>query len=117
MEDGPTAVNSLRLVIQICKGLIRSHRVRRTIMFWDVIAVLVLAFLGSTFLWNWLRANPVWFLSYWALCGWLTILAAVLAVYDMIRLRLEARRVEEQLHEKYFPGKEDSDDPHDSHSN
>ncbi|HEY3900750.1 MAG TPA: hypothetical protein VGM54_19225 [Chthoniobacter sp.] len=117
MADGLAAVNYLRLVIQICKGVIRSHRVRRTIMFWNVLAVLVLAFLGSTFFWSWLRANPVWFLGYWALCGWLTILAAVLAVYDMIRVRLEGRHAEGRLHEKYFPDKGNSDERHDSHSN
>jgi hypothetical protein len=116
MTDGLAAVNYLRLVIQICKGLIRSHQVRRTIMFWDVLVVLVLAFVGSTFLWNWLRSNPFWFLVYWAVCGWLTILAAVLAVYDMIRVRLEGRHAEDRLREKYFPGKDDSDDSHDSHS-
>jgi hypothetical protein len=117
MADGLAAVNYLRLIIQICKGLIRSHRVRRTIMFWDVILVLLLSFAGATFFWNWLRANPVWFLGYWAACGWFTILAAVLAVYDMIRVRLEGRRAEERLHDKYFPGKDDSDEPHDSHPN
>ena len=117
MEQVPSAVNSLRLILQICKGLIRSHRVRRTIMFWDVLVVLFLAFSGSTFFWNWLRANPVWFLGYWALCGWLTILAAVLAIYDMIRVRLEGRHAEERLEKKYFPEKGNSDGPHDSHSN
>jgi len=109
-------VNYLRLIIQVCRGIIRSHHVRRTLMFYDVLVVLVLLFLGSTLLWEWLRAHPMVFLGYWAACGWLTILAAVLAVYDMIRVRVEARHRENQLREEYFPQSKDADPPHDSHS-
>jgi hypothetical protein len=114
MADGHAALNNIRFIIQICRGVIRSHRVRRTLMFYDVLAVLLLIFAGSTFLWSWLRERPLLFLGYWAACGWLTILAALLAIYDMARVRIEARRAAEQLRDQYFSEKKDSGPPHDS---
>lgn len=114
MADGFGDVNTVRFIIQICRGIIRSTRVRRTLMFYDVLIVLLLMFLGSTFFWPWLRDHPLFFLGYWTACGWLTIVAALLAIYDLIRVRLEAREARKQLREEYFPGKKDSEPPHDS---
>ena len=114
MAESFRVVNNARFIIQVCKGIIRSQGARRTVMFWDVLAVLVLMFLGSTFLWPWLRAHPLFFLGYWAFCGWLTILAALLAVYDLARVRLNARHTQEEIKRQLFHG-EDSDSSHDSH--
>jgi fatty acid desaturase len=110
-------VNNAQFIIQACKGIIRSQRVRRTLMFWDVLAVLLLIFLGATFLWPWLRAHPLVFLGYWAFCGWLTILAALFAVYDMAKVRLDAKRTQEELKREYFRNAKStsSDSSNDSH--
>jgi hypothetical protein len=107
-------VKYIRFILQVCKGVIRDHRVRRTVMFYDVMGVLLLLFLGSTFFWNWLRQHPVIFLSYWGACGWLTILAACLAVYDLIVLRVEARREQRRLKREMLG--QESDSSHDSHT-
>jgi len=114
MADGLAVVNNVRFIIQACKGIIRSQRVRRTLMFWDVLVVLVLSFLGSTFFWPWLRGHPLFFLGYWALCGWLTILAAMLAVYDLAKVRLDAKRAHDEI-KREFLRRPDSDSSHDSH--
>jgi hypothetical protein len=108
-------VNNARFIIQVCKGLIRSQQARRTLMFWDVLAVLVLMFLGSTFFWPWLRERPLFFLGYWGVCGWLTILAALLAVYDLAKVRLDAKHARDELKRELFRD-DDSDSSHDSHS-
>ena len=107
-------MNNVQFVIQICRGIIRSQRVRRTLMFWDVIVVLVMMFLGSTFFWPWLREHPFIFLGYWAACAWLTIRAALLAVYDMAKVRLEAKRAHEKLKRELMRD-DDSESSHDSH--
>ncbi len=107
-------VNNAQFIIQVCKGIIRTPQVRRKLMFWDVLVVLVMIFLGSTFLWPWLREHPLIFLGYWAACGWLTILAALLAVYDMAKVRLDAKRARDELKREYFRS-DDSDSSHDSH--
>jgi len=115
MADSRAVVNNARFVIQISKGLIRDQRVRRTLMFYDVLVVLVLVFVGATFLWSWLREHPLIFIGYWGLCAWLTVLAMLLALYDMAKVRLDARRARQQLEEEYLARKE-SDSSHDSHT-
>jgi hypothetical protein len=108
-------VNNVQFLIQVCRGIIRSRRVRRTVMFWDVLVVLVMMFLGSTFLWPWLRNHPLIFLAYWGVCAWLTILAALFAVYDMAKVRLEAKHAHDELKRELLRD-DDSDSSHDSHS-
>jgi len=107
-------VNNILFIIQVCKGLIRDSRVRRTMMFYIVLLLLVLLFIGSTFIWSWLREHPVMFLGYWGFCAWLTCLAAMLAVYDMVRLNVEARQAKRQLKKEILGHPEDdsSDDSH-----
>ncbi len=90
-------VNNVRFVIQLSKGLVRDQRARRTLMFYNVLAVLLLIFVGSTLLWTWLRERPLLFLGYWGFCTWLTLLAVLLALYDMAKVRLDAQRSRRQL--------------------
>ena len=109
-------MNNFRFIIQASKGLIRDHRMRRTLIFYDMVVVLVMSFLGATFFWNWLREHPLFFLGYWAVCAWLTVLAAMLAIYDLARIRIEAWEVKRQLKKKFLDG-ESPDSSHDSHPN
>ena len=112
----PLAVNNLRFLIQVCQGIIRSPQVRRTVMFYLMLFVLVQAFFGATFFWLWLRAHAWYFLGYWGICAWLTVTAMLLAILDMAQVRLEAKRTEERLREEYLRVKE-TDSSHDSHPN
>jgi hypothetical protein len=108
-------VNNAHFIIQVSKGLIRDQRARRTLMFWNIVVVLGLIFLGATLLWSWLREHPLFFLGYWAFCAWLTLLAVLLALYDVARVRLDAQRARRQLEEECFSGPE-HDDTNDSHT-
>jgi len=115
MAQSPAAVNNPRFIIQVSKGLIRDQRARRALMFYNVLAVLILIFAGATFLWSWLREHPLFFLFYWGFCGWLTLLAILLALYDMAKVRLDAKRARRQLAEEYLHENKDGN-PHDSHT-
>jgi hypothetical protein len=110
------AVNNVRFVIQVSKGLIRSQRVRRTLMFYNVLVLLLMIFVGSTFLWGWLREHVWFFIGYWGLCAWLTLLAFLLAVYDMAKVRQDARRERQRLVDEYLKGTkpDPNDDSHPS---
>jgi hypothetical protein len=108
-------VNNVQFLIQVCKGLIRHQHARRTLMFYVVFVALVLVFAGSTLFWSWLRDHPLFFLGYFGLCAWLTVLAVLLAVYDMVKVRIEGRRARQQLAEKILHRNE-PDSAHDSHS-
>ena len=107
-------MNNPKFIIQISKGLIRDQRARRLVMFYSVIFALVLIFAGSTFLWSLLRAHPLVFLAYWAGCAWITLLAVLLAFYDMVKVRADVRRERRRLERELIAKAESekSDDPH-----
>lgn len=82
-------------VLLVTVGILRDYHQRRWAMFYIVLAALVTAFIGSVFFMDWLKERPLLFLGYWAMCGWLTITAALLAIFDLLLVRrsgLEARR-------------------------
>jgi protein-S-isoprenylcysteine O-methyltransferase Ste14 len=62
-------------------------------MFVLLVAALILLISGSTFLQSMLnpREHPAWFILFWLICAWLTLTAMLLAIFDLLTLRLEAR--------------------------
>ncbi len=66
-------------------------------MFYAVLAALLMLFFGATLLWSTLVSNKWLFIGYWFACGWITILAAGLAAFDLLLVRSEARRVRKRL--------------------
>jgi len=66
-------------------------------LFWIVLTALLLVAGGTVFLEEWLRANPVLFVLYWGACLWLTITSLLMALYDLLAIRVEARRERERL--------------------
>lgn len=104
-------MNDARFVIQVSKGLIRSQRARRLMMFYSVLIALVMLFAGATVLWPFLRDHALLFLGYWAVCGWITLLAVLLAFYDMVKVRAEAQRVRRALEEQYLKERSKDENP------
>ncbi len=100
----------LRWVLSYTRGLIVDQHLRRLTMFYVVIAAMLMAFAGDMFFTGWLRERLVRFVVYWLVCGWLTILAALLAVYDLILLSVQRRFVERQLRERMLGKTEDGKD-------
>jgi hypothetical protein len=107
MAESFATVNNLRFVIQISKGLIREPRVRRTLMFYSVLVLLLLIFIGSTFLWSMLREHPLLFIGYWGVCAWITLLIVLLAFYDLASVRLQARRERQRLMKEHLDQQEE----------
>ncbi len=101
----------LKFAILFSKGLLRNQQTRRLIMFYDVIAALVMLFAGCSFLAGWLRGHLLSFMAYWALCGLLTLLALLLALFDLLMLRLVEKRERVKLREKYLA--QDREEPKD----
>ncbi len=86
----------------VTRGLLRDQNARRKTMFAIVIIALLLLFCGATFLAPVLdpHARPRWFIFYWAVCAWVTVTAALLAVLDLLLVRMQARVVRRALAEK-----------------
>jgi uncharacterized membrane protein YbhN (UPF0104 family) len=95
-------LDNRKFIIQVCKGMIRHHRARRTLMFYSVLIAIILVFAGATVLWPLLREHPFLFLGYWAGCVWITVLAVLLALYDMAKVREEGRRERQRLRDEYL---------------
>ncbi len=81
-----------RLVIEISRGLIRSRTNRRSLMFYVVLVAIFLLFLGATVFDPWLSERPLLFLGYWAICAWLTLLAILIAIFDLLMVRAGLRK-------------------------
>ena len=95
-------LRTVSFVIHATRGVIRDHNTRRNAMFILLVLALVLLFSGSTFLQGALNyhEHPIWFILFWLTCGWLTLTAMLLAMFDMLIVRLEARRAERRLRER-----------------
>ena len=102
-EDVPTP-NEKRLriapfALQAARGLVRDQRSRRMTMSGLVLSAVVLLFLGATFLAPVLdpHVRPGWFIFYWAVCAWITLTAVLLALFDLLIVRAEARAARRSL--------------------
>ena len=86
-------------VIHATRGVIRDQTIRRKTMFAVLIVALVLVFAGSTFLQPILtpKDHPGWFIFYWFACAWLTLTAMLLAFFDILVVRTQARKTRKIL--------------------
>jgi uncharacterized Tic20 family protein len=67
---------------------------------------LALLLLGATVLAPWLnpREHLIGTLVFWLACIWLTFTALLLALFDLLVVRLQARRAQRELREKLRSG-------------
>jgi hypothetical protein len=100
-EDG------VKLIIQITKGVLRDQTMRRNTMFCVVLAAVLMLFGGSTFLSEFLISRPMYFIFYWAICAWLTVLSLLLALYDLLVVRAQARSMKKRLHTELLGSEDD----------
>jgi hypothetical protein len=95
------------------RGLVRHQAMRRKLMFWTVILAVLMLFCGATFLAPWLdpKERPGWFVFYWLACAWVTVTAVLLAIFDLLLVRVQARDEKRALAEQMAerPESEDAD--------
>ena len=102
----------VKFIIQISKGIIRDTRMRRSAMFYSLLVALCMLFAGAVLIDGWLREHIFVFLVWWAACAWLTLLAVLLAIFDMLVVRAAARRERRRLEREFLgkpPGTDDAD--------
>lgn len=98
----------IKLIILICKGLIRDRTQRRSTMFVVAIATTLLVFLGSIFFGS-PGEFPWLFIIYWFACVWLTLLLLLLALYDLIAVRAKMASERRKLKEEIFSSSRNRD--------
>jgi protein-S-isoprenylcysteine O-methyltransferase Ste14 len=104
MDEPPEkSLRMVSFVIHAIRGVIRDQNVRRKTMFVLLVVALLLLFSGSTFLAPIIgpRDHPGWFILFWFVCGWLTLTAMLLAIFDLLMVRLEGRKAQRTLRERF----------------
>lgn len=104
-EPPEKPLQTASFVVHATRGVIRDQSVRRKAMFLLLLAALALLLAGITFLAPMLNyhEHPGWFFFYWLACGWLTLTAMLLALFDLLMVRIQARKVERSLREQFQP--------------
>lgn len=97
---------SVKAIILTTKGIIRDQAVRRTAMFILAVVSMLMVAAGSTFLNGWLMGDKWIFLLYWIVCAWLVMTMALLAIFDMLAVRLLLRREQRRLRQEKLDLKE-----------
>ncbi|PYL68697.1 MAG: hypothetical protein DMF28_06055 [Verrucomicrobia bacterium] len=90
-------------VVHVTRGIIRDRNTRRKTMLVLIMVALILLLSGSTFLQSALNPHehPGWFILFWLICAWLTLTAMLLAIFDLLVVRLEARKSQRELREAF----------------
>ena len=106
VKENSPEIKSLRavsFVVHATRGVIRNQTMRRKTMFAVLVIALVLLFSGSTFLASMLnpQEHPMRFVLFWFICAWLTLTTILLAIFDLLMVRLEARKAQRGLQEKF----------------
>jgi protein-S-isoprenylcysteine O-methyltransferase Ste14 len=89
-------------VVHATRGLIRDKNTRRKAMMILLVLALLLLISGFTFLQPALnpQEHPWRVIFFWITCVWFTFTALLLALFDLLLLRLQSRRAQDGLREK-----------------
>ena len=88
--------------VHATRGILRDQKARRLMMTITLVVALVLVVVGFSGLRSWLdpHEHPWRFGFYWLICGWQTLLALLLALFDILLVRAQARAAEKALREE-----------------
>ena len=105
MENSPEEkdLHAVSFVVHATRGVIRSQNIRRKTMLFLLALALLLLISGFTVLQPALnpREHPWRVIFFWIVCIWLTFTALLLALFNLLVVRLQARRAERALREKF----------------
>jgi hypothetical protein len=107
MEDRPPE-KRLRVApfaIHATRGLLRDQKSRRRTMAVSIAVALILSVTGLTVFRSWLdpHEHPWRFIFFWLACAWETVLAILLALFDLLLMRAQERAARKALREQMQP--------------
>ena len=104
METGPPEkeLEVAPFTIHATRGLLRDPKMRRILMAISIAVALILLVIGLTGLRSWLdpHEHPWRFVLFWAACAWQTVLAVLLALFDLLLTRAQDRAAKKALREQ-----------------
>ena len=101
MDENEKPLQTTSFVVHATRGVIRDQKTRRTAMVIVLSAAVLLLTAGLTILAPSLNPHehPWRVILFWALCIWLTVTAMLLAIFDLLAVRLKAREAQRRLRE------------------
>lgn len=104
MENSPEEKNfeTASFVVHATRGVIRDQKTRRKAMVFCLALAVLMLLAGFTVFQTLLspREHPWFVILFWVACVWFTFTAMLLAIFDLLIIRTEARRAQRTLHEK-----------------
>jgi len=105
MENRPEEkhLETTSFVVHATRGVIRDQRTRRKAMI-ILLALAVLMLLAGFIVFQSAlnpREHPWFVILFWIVCVWLTFTALLLAIFDLLMVRADARRAQRALREKF----------------
>lgn len=99
---GEKQLHATSFIVHATRGVLRDQRTRRKAMVFLLAIAVLLLILGGTLLAPWLNPREHLFgaLVFWLGCIWLTLTAMLLAIFDLVVVRLEAKRAQRALREQ-----------------
>lgn len=95
-------LEAVSFVAHVTRGVIRGQRTRRKAMVL-LLAIAVLMLLAAFTIFQSAmnpREHPWFVISFWVICVWLTFTATLLAIFDLLIIRRQARQAQRALREK-----------------
>src|SRR5437588_5660884 len=95
-------LQSVSVVVHVTRGILRDQKTRRKAMVILLGLAVLMLVAGFTIFQSALnpREHPWFVILFWIACVWLTFTAMLLALFDLIVIRLEARRTRNALRER-----------------
>ena len=90
-------MSGFRFAMTVARALLQYRETRRKIIFYTIVAILVVFGLGNWPLADWLEDHPMRFLFYWAACAFLAIFLFLLGLYDFLSIMKEYKEHKERL--------------------
>ena len=101
MENSPEEKNfeTASFVVHATRGVIRDQKTRRKAMVFCLALAVLMLLAGFTVFQTLLspREHPWFVILFWVACVWLTFTAMLLAIFDLLIVKLEARKAQRLL--------------------
>ena len=108
MNESPEEkrLQTASFVVHATRGVIRDQRTRRKAMVVLLALAVLMLLAGFTVFQSVLnpREHPWFVILFWIVCVWLTFTAFLLAIFDLLMVRAEARKAQRALREKLEAG-------------
>jgi RsiW-degrading membrane proteinase PrsW (M82 family) len=95
-------LETVSFIVHATRGVIRDQKTRRKAMVFCLALAVLMLLLGFTVFQSAMnpREHPWFVILFWVGCVWLTFTALLIAVFDLLIIRTEARRAQRALREK-----------------